>query len=297
MYNLSVLALPIFVAGILKYGERTWVLWSASCEKFSNTVDMSHSNGGPDNNLHFDSVDPQAKFLLVGHELFKNIVRHLYLNLSIDRQDVKLFYDVLCGYSSNDSEDVFKLMEGVPKHVGIERLIGICEKSEKYWFMTFEDVSKEMKLYILTQLQDARALIRDGRNVKEVLNRRGSQALEDRNCLEQLSWTVTGPRLPFHKSILYWHIATDVCYYHDVDTQGISPTSKLSKLLSDYMAYILVMRPFMLPKGIGQISVRDTCSHAIAFCKERRRLITNRNDARRVLLQEESIVAPSGLGK
>lgn len=76
-YNLSVLALPIFVAGILKYGERTWVLWSASREKFSNTVDMSHSNGGPDNNLHFDSVDPQAKFLLVGHELFKNIVRHL----------------------------------------------------------------------------------------------------------------------------------------------------------------------------------------------------------------------------
>ncbi|KAL6226453.1 hypothetical protein ACLB2K_000415 [Fragaria x ananassa] len=428
-YNLSVLALPIFVAGILKYGERTWVLWSASREKFSNTVDMSHSNGGPDNNLHFESVDPQAKLLLFGHELFKNIVRHLYLNLSIDRQDVKLCYDVLCGYSSKDSEDVFKLMEvelgfmydvlytkativhsirgiifrsttlfcyistfvvfcihidkqlyytidvtltyllsagaivlelysiivlvftdwtlywlisnrkhtladrmykvisssfpskvrcnkrwsntlaqynlidvclkvkGVPKHVGIKKLIGICEKSEKYWFMTFEDVSKEMKLYILTQLQDARALIRDGRSVKEVLTRRGSQALQDRNCLEQLSWTVTGPRLPFHKSILYWHIATDICYYHDVDTQGISPTSKMSKLLSDYMAYILVMRPFMLPKGIGQISVRDTCSHAIAFCKERRRLITNRKDARRVLLQEESIVAPSGLGK
>lgn len=41
--------------------------------------------------------------------------------------------------------------------------------------------------------------------------------------------------------------------------------NKRIKLLSNYMMHILVMRLFMLPKGIRQIRFRDTCAEATNF--------------------------------
>ena len=66
----------------------------------------------------------------------------------------------------------------------------------------------------------------------------------------------------FDQSILLWHIATNLCYHYDWNTSPNSikiPNCEASKLLSDYMLYLLVMRPFMLPNGIEQIRFQDTC--------------------------------------
>ncbi|XP_031257819.1 uncharacterized protein LOC116115826 [Pistacia vera] len=40
---------------------------------------------------------------------------------------------------------------------------------------------------------------------------------------------------------------------------------KISKCLSNYMMYLLVLCPFMMPKGIGEIRYRDTCAHVKQF--------------------------------
>ena len=52
---------------------------------------------------------------------------------------------------------------------------------------------------------------------------------------------------------------------------------KVSKILSDYMIYILVMQPTMMSAvaGIGQIRFRDTCAEAEKFFNRR---VLNRND-------------------
>ncbi|KAL7106168.1 hypothetical protein ACP275_07G094600 [Erythranthe tilingii] len=39
----------------------------------------------------------------------------------------------------------------------------------------------------------------------------------------------------------------------------------MSRWLSDYMVYLLIMSPFMLPSGIGQIRFHDTCAEADEF--------------------------------
>ncbi|KAK9274628.1 hypothetical protein L1049_021879 [Liquidambar formosana] len=54
----------------------------------------------------------------------------------------------------------------------------------------------------------------------------------------------------FDDSIIIWHIATDMCYYDSVsDAQNMlaDVLSKTSKMLSDYMMYLVVKRPNMLP--------------------------------------------------
>ncbi|KAL4625443.1 hypothetical protein ACB092_05G026500 [Castanea dentata] len=69
----------------------------------------------------------------------------------------------------------------------------------------------------------------------------------------------------FDQSILLWHIATTLCHYFDH-----CPNSEVSKLISKYMLYLLVMRPVMLPNGIEQIRFQDTCAKAIDFLKQRK---------------------------
>ena len=75
----------------------------------------------------------------------------------------------------------------------------------------------------------------------------------------------------FDETILRWHIATDLCRYSD-QKNGSETVKKLicmSKLLSNYLVYLLVMCPYMLPGGIGEIRFRDTCAEAIEFIGER----------------------------
>ena len=59
-------------------------------------------------------------------------------------------------------------------------------------------------------------------------------------------WCTT--EVEFSRSILVWHFATDICYRADKDA---SKEYERSRCLSEYMMYLLVIRPNMLSKGFG----------------------------------------------
>ena len=71
----------------------------------------------------------------------------------------------------------------------------------------------------------------------------------------------------FDETILRWHIATDLCHYND--SEAVKNLICESKLLSNYLVYLLVMCPYMLPSGIGEIRFQDSCAEAIDFIEER----------------------------
>lgn len=73
--------------------------------------------------------------------------------------------------------------------------------------------------------------------------------------------------MEFDQSILIWHIATDLCHYSD-DYGNSSHEVSMSKQLLNYVLHLLVLCRSMLPKGIGQIRFRDTCSEAMEFFLE-----------------------------
>ncbi|KAL3744138.1 hypothetical protein ACJRO7_013402 [Eucalyptus globulus] len=102
-----------------------------------------------------------------------------------------------------------------------------------------------------------------------------------KSVLEELKWSFTrynasnkirqSIETAFDKSIVVWHIATDICYHHLSDEKESSeqrrhlnndesPDSQSrSKLISDYMMYLLVIRPKMLSTITGSIVFRHAC--------------------------------------
>ena len=167
----------------------------------------------------------------------------------------------------------------------VPRFIDMNEFLERYWYMTWKKVD-DMKEPIFSLLLE---MTNDVRDLRSLLKHRGDYVITKRGVIETLGWSIVDVK--FDHSILLWHIATDLCSYSDDDPNPKS-RCKISKCLSEYMLYLLVMCPFMLPKGIGEFRFRDTCSETKRFFQQRSESISNRNEACRLLLEVDTEVEP-----
>ena len=140
---------------------------------------------------------------------------------------------------------------------------------ERYWYMTWEkvdDMEEPIYSFLLEMTNDVR------RDLKKLLKHRGDYVITKKgdSISRKLGWSVVD--VEFDHSILLWHIATDLFSYYDDDEDSYpkSARCKISKCMSEYMLYLLVLRPSMLPKGIGKFRFRDTCSEAKRFFQQRK---------------------------
>ncbi|MBA0600965.1 uncharacterized protein LOC105780937 [Gossypium raimondii] len=162
----------------------------------------------------------------------------------------------------------------------------IKEMVTKHLNVEHEDVDAELKSFIFQQLKERSENVNSLLDInlcKKLLSYRGDNVLEKLECLDLLKWSTID--VEFDHSLLLWHIATQICYYEDVkrlkgsnSLENLNKCSKLSKGLSDYMMYLLVMYPNMLPKGIGEIRYIDTCAEATRFFQKMRKTIGTKID-------------------
>ncbi|TVU24085.1 hypothetical protein EJB05_26481, partial [Eragrostis curvula] len=140
------------------------------------------------------------------------------------------------------------------------------------------DVSAPLKRLVFEQLKSkASSSTMDPKSYRKLGEHRGQWALQRKGLYQQLGWSVD---CEFDESILLWHIATDLCFYatnHDEASKqsennvsgGRDPDLTLlpamSREISNYMLFLLVMRPFMMTASIGQIRFGDTCAEAKNF--------------------------------
>jgi hypothetical protein len=89
------------------------------------------------------------------------------------------------------------------------------------------------------------------KNVRsKIIGQRGDGVLEREGLLLDYKWCTT--EVEFSRSILVWHLATDFCYRVDKkDGSNVSTEYEASRCLSEYMMYLLVIRPNMLSQGFG----------------------------------------------
>ncbi|XP_052303654.1 uncharacterized protein LOC127904397 [Populus trichocarpa] len=94
----------------------------------------------------------------------------------------------------------------------------------------------------------------------KIIGQRGDGVLEG----EDYKWCTT--EVEFSRSILVWHLATEICYLGDKDGSNVSSEFVINgRYLSEYMMYLLVIRPNMLSKGFGDEEYLETLRELRGF--------------------------------
>ncbi|KAI3797357.1 hypothetical protein L1987_32613 [Smallanthus sonchifolius] len=176
----------------------------------------------------------------------------------------------------------FALEEKPASLLTTQEFLGIDKYRVKHRYKTYSKVSNNMKDLIYKQFH---VFMSSSSDPKALCSHKGSFSLRENGC-HDLLWSIT--KVEFDQSIIIWHIATTLCYCSedlDQQDQGDIDVCRLeSKHISDYMLYLLVSYPVMLPIGIGMIRYRDTCAEATRYFKENGP-ITEKVEACRKLLE------------
>lgn len=106
--------------------------------------------------------------------------------------------------------------------------------------------------------------IRDAASYRVFNNCRGQWTLHKMGLgLQRLGWSL---RVPFDKSVLLWHIATDLCFHHPETSPAAGrqedAMQQHSREISNYMVYLLSLHPEMLMPGSSPALLKKA-SHQI----------------------------------
>ncbi|KAM3352003.1 hypothetical protein ACQJBY_023719 [Aegilops geniculata] len=170
-------------------------------------------------------------------------------------------------------------------------LLGLKGHLDSWLYIWHIDVSSELKISVFRELKDKALSIVDTESYRKFSNHRGQWALQCKGYYKELGWSVEAE---FDESILLWHIATDLCFFSDDnsnDDAKLTEYVSISRAVSNYMLFLLVARPFMLTAGIGQIRFGDTCAEAKNFFG-REATRPDERAAARMVLEVNAEIAP-----
>ncbi|XLR09707.1 hypothetical protein S83_037645 [Arachis hypogaea] len=154
---------------------------------------------------------------------------------------------------------------------------------ELYRQRTWEDADADLKQFIFKHLTQKQELYKeqgfDYNFLKKLLSYKGDNASIS---IKNIGWSV---EVEFGHSLLIWHIATDICY-HSRTEESEKDYREVSKRISNYMLYLLLLRPLMLPKWINRIThVRNTFREAIRILQREQLPVKDAASASTLLIQ------------
>ncbi|PNY01017.1 hypothetical protein L195_g024304, partial [Trifolium pratense] len=191
----------------------------------------------------------------------------------------------------------FCLKDEPVKCIKLQKLFHIYKFFEKSYYQKAKQVSEGLKELIFDQLKEKSEEAEDIQACKKLCAHKGDRVLNKWSCDNVPDINRSIKEVEFDQSILLWHIATDLCYSseyneHQILNRVAHQSREESQLLSDYMLYLLVICPFLLPNGIGQIRFEDTCAEVDELLKERK-YIKERNQACKMILRVNTVIPPS----
>ncbi|KAK1575611.1 hypothetical protein Q3G72_006948 [Acer saccharum] len=242
------------------------------------------------------------KYKKAQHNLVsKFLVDHLWRFISPSHSLVTKYQKRWSGSMSQFNLISYCLENTQHRCTGVKKLPYFEKLLENYRYLTQVNVNADLQKLIFSQLKKKGDILIDINVSYDVLHNeflahRGNNALKIQHHRgDRFHWSTT--EVEFDQSLLIWHIATNVCYLLDLDhvhgdENKLHSKCKISKCFSDYMLYLLVFCPSMLPKGpIGEIRYKETCTEAMEFFKKSRnvRLSSKKCDAFKELLHEDTL--------
>ncbi|XP_010047854.2 uncharacterized protein LOC104436706 [Eucalyptus grandis] len=130
----------------------------------------------------------------------------------------------------------------------------------RYWLHSHQAIPSSLKVLVvqnMAELEKKRHLLPFTERGKWTLETHGIQRKQG------LSGSV---ETTFERSIIIWHIATEIL--HRLENE-CSDACRGSKLLSDYMIYLLALRPYMLSLTTADITLEYACCTLWPFLRYR----------------------------
>ena len=156
--------------------------------------------------------------------------------------------------------------------------------------MEFRKSSNRKRVQLPTVLKEV--IVQELKEVDKVrdpnpITQRGQWALERYGCLDQFRWSV---KRNFDKSITIWHIATDICYDSDIVLYGNTNSRvEMSKLLSNYMMYLLALRSHMLCTATADVIFHHAYTKLMKFLKTGPSIIRDEYEACGILGSDQGM--------
>ncbi|KAJ4808528.1 hypothetical protein LUZ62_021094 [Rhynchospora pubera] len=144
--------------------------------------------------------------------------------------------------------------------------VGLKEHWYNYRYTTYVPVEEDIKILVFDELKSEINLT--------LSEHRGQWSLLREGYYYEFCWSI---ETEFDKSILIWHIATDLLFHKSDRNRGdgSSQRSQIGQHISNYMLFLLISRPFMLPAGIGKIRFEATCVEARTILKKKEMMSEN----------------------
>ncbi|CDP08013.1 unnamed protein product [Coffea canephora] len=170
--------------------------------------------------------------------------------------------------------------------------VGIKDVLDEMYYKEDIVTPEDLKDFIFNELKVKATKAKTTNVAKEIYSARGDWALLDYTShypYPTISSSV-GDEVEYDESLLLWHIATELCYCMSPDDGNSN--RNYCKLISDYMLYLLVMRPNLMSAvaGIGQIRFRDTCEEAKKFFSRESSSANRKRNACKNLLNVNALV-------
>ncbi|KAK7304524.1 hypothetical protein VNO77_42405 [Canavalia gladiata] len=165
--------------------------------------------------------------------------------------------------------------------------IFLVDKLEKHVSVTHSLVSLDIQRKIFNSLYN--------KSDRTVLQSCFSGTPRYRNLIMEMNIPLLASEVEFHRTIVTWHIATEVFYYFD-DHPDVLSEKVDSKQISDYMFYLLLKQRYMLPVGAGLVILLDTITHAMEFFEHIKVVPQQDNlpQVCRILLQHDTPTSSDG---
>ncbi|TVU25066.1 hypothetical protein EJB05_27545, partial [Eragrostis curvula] len=187
-----------------------------------------------------------------------NLIGYLARNKNYPR-----FWSLASWLGCKDQLDRFWCTEAPEPSAGITKLVydHIADGWKMYMNKTMGDIewewdktTGEWECEIVLTAVGAYRRFNDSRG-QRTLEREKNEGTSD-----EMEAVKTSLRLPLDESILLWHLATEFCYFEHVNTG--SDATHHSRVMSNYMAYLLLVNPEMLVPGARR-SLFTTAYHEL----------------------------------
>lgn len=171
-----------------------------------------------------------------------------------------------------------RLYDDWPRPIGgILKYLGKKEVTlRRYWIHTRPKIRLSLKTLLVEGIEKLEKI-----RSRKPFSKRGEWTLQ----LHKLGQDEVLNRyisITFDKSIIIWHMATNICLF---SVHENSQYREGSELLSNYMMYLLVLRPYTLSLTTSDITLEHACALLKPFLRYR-----DRREALRILSSPEEIV-------